>query len=95
MQTTSDLVAASLPFWGPPSATIDWCEDNYKLTRFVAEPLNTVSNLSFVVLGILGALHEIREGSKRSYIVLYSTVAAIGVGSMLFHGTLTGKVPAR
>jgi len=24
-------------YWGAPSATIDWCEDNYAVTRFIAE----------------------------------------------------------
>ena len=59
------------------------------MTRFVAEPLNTFSNLSFVILGIIGALHEANERAKRSYILMYLTVSAIGLGSMAFHGTLT------
>lgn len=65
------------------------CEPNYELTRFIAEPANTISNLSFVLLGLIGAYHEFLEKSKRSYIVMYLTVTAIGIGSMLFHGTLT------
>ena len=59
------------------------------LTRFVAEPINTLSNLSFIVFGILGATHELRQRSKRSYVMLHSTVVMVGIGSMLFHGTLT------
>ena len=59
------------------------------VTRFVAEPINTVSNLSFVIFGILGASHEMRQGSKRSYVMLHCTIIMVGLGSMLFHGTLT------
>jgi dihydroceramidase len=77
------------PFWGEPTSTIDWCEPNYKLTRFVAEPLNTISNLSFVLLGLFGAIHGFREQAKRSYIAMYIMLTAIGLGSMAFHGTLT------
>ena len=55
----------------------------------MAEKLNTVTNLSFVVFGILGAHHELMQRSKRSYVLLNLSIAAIGVGSMLFHGTLT------
>ena len=40
-------------------------------------------------MGLVGALHEANERSKRSYIVMYLTVALIGIGSALFHGTLT------
>lgn len=65
------------------------CEPNYQLSRFVAEPFNTFSNLSFVLLGLLGAAHEASENAKRSYIFMYLTVSAIGLGSMAFHGTLT------
>lgn len=77
------------PFWGPVTSTIDWCEPNYQATRFIAEPLNTFSNLSFVIFGLLGAIHEIQQCAKRSYVILHSTIACIGIGSMLFHGTLT------
>lgn len=24
-------------FWGIPTATIDWCEDNYSVTTYIAE----------------------------------------------------------
>lgn len=88
MSSNSDLFEQT-PFWGPITSSIDWCEPNYQMTRFVAEPLNTVSNLSFVLFGLLGAFHEYSEKSKQSYITMYLTVAFIGIGSMLFHGTLT------
>ena len=65
------------------------CEPNYAISRFIAEPINTVSNLSFIVFGILGASHELRQRSKKSYIMLHSTIVMVGIGSMLFHGTLT------
>lgn len=38
---------------------------------------------------MLGAFHEIRQRSKKSYVMLHTTVALVGIGSMLFHGTLT------
>jgi len=76
-------------FWGPVTSSIDWCEPNYISQRFVAERLNSVTNLSFVVFGLLGAHHELMQRSKRSYVLLNLSIAIIGVGSMLFHGTLT------
>ena len=80
------LLFQEAAFWGPVTSSIDWCEPNYQQTRFIAEPLNTVSNLSFVLFGILGAIHEANQRSKRSYVILHSIIACIGLGSMLFHG---------
>ena len=34
-------------------------------------------------------LHETKENTLAGYQTMYATVAAIGIGSMLFHGTLT------
>lgn len=59
------------------------------MTRFVAEPINTFSNLSFIIFGLMGAIHEVLQKSRSSYVLLHSTIAMIGVGSILFHGTLT------
>lgn len=76
-------------FWGPVTSTIDWCEPNYRWSRFIAEPLNTVSNLSFVIFGIIGASHEYRQKSKTSYVLMHLCISLIGLGSMAFHGTLS------
>lgn len=84
--STNDIIN---PFWGPVTSTIDWCEPNYSLTRYIAEPANTISNLSFVILGILGAVFEYIDGSDIFYRVLFLSISAIGCGSILFHGTLT------
>ena len=34
-------------------------------------------------------LHEAKENTLAGYQTMYATVACIGIGSMLFHGTLT------
>ena len=76
-------------FWGEVTATVDWCEPNYEWSQYVAEPMNTVSNLSFVVMGLIGASHEYMQRSRKIFMYMYLTVASIGFGSMAFHGTLT------
>lgn len=79
-----------VPFWGPVTSTIDWCEPNYLATRFVAEPFNTLSNLSFILLGIAGAVHELRDRNLQiSYLTLFASLAFIGISSLFFHASLT------
>ncbi|PNJ51174.1 ACER3 isoform 12 [Pongo abelii] len=52
-------------FWGPTTSTLDWCEENYSVTWYIAEfcsflPSSLKSNLklvstlqaSFLVLGL-------------------------------------------
>jgi len=78
-------------FWGPVTSSIDWCEPNYKFSYYVAEPMNTITNLSFVLFSLCGAKHEWKENSKRSntFMIMHLSVCCIGLGSMAFHGTLT------
>ncbi|GMM47605.1 alkaline dihydroceramidase [Pichia kluyveri] len=76
------------PFWGPPTATIDWCEENYLFTPYIAEVINAFTNVFFVLL----ALHHIYSTFKNNHGVLYIFIsigfASVGIGSFMFHSTL-------
>ena len=84
-------------FWGEPTSTIDWCEANYEVTKYIAEFWNTVSNLVMIALpiyGIYGSLKQ-RHCSKLnnftlrpSTFVVYFALLMIAIGSWLFHATL-------
>jgi dihydroceramidase len=73
-------------FWGPVTATVDWCEANYVATDLVAEVFNTVSSLAMVTAGLLG-LWRHRALSVR-YRVAYALLVLVGLGSVAFHATL-------
>ena len=75
-------------FWGKPSATIDWCEENYELSHYIAEFWNTVSNITFVVLALYGYRRARQERFERRFLAQYVAVLVTGIGSALFHGTL-------
>ena len=72
-------------FWGVPTASIDWCEQNYVVTRFVAEFWNTVSSLAMVAAGLVGL--SIRRFA-REIRVAFGLLVLVGLGSVAFHGTL-------
>ncbi|KAI9018518.1 alkaline phytoceramidase family protein [Phycomyces nitens] len=74
-------------YWGPITSSVDWCEENYVHSYYIAEFWNTVSSFAMIIMGLLGfSLHynylELRISASYLFIVL------VGVGSVLFHGTL-------
>ena len=76
-------------YWGVVRSSIDWCEHNYVMSSYIAEFFNTLSNAGMVVLGLLGVLLAWREELEARYMVINGTLFFIGVGSAMFHGTLT------
>lgn len=74
-------------FWGTPTATVDWCEENYALTRYVAEFFNSFSSLSLILCGVLGVLFHMNHVEMR-YLCAFGGVILVGIGSTAFHGTL-------
>lgn len=75
-------------FWGPTTATIDWCEPNYQHSFYVAEFWNTVSNLLFVLLGLYGLRNSMQQGFEPRFHAQFIAVIVTGLGSAMFHGTL-------
>lgn len=67
-------------------ALVDWCEANYAVTPHVAEWWNTVTSLAMVAMGLLGAWRV--RGHETRFGVGMVGLAAIGLGSAAFHGTL-------
>jgi dihydroceramidase len=72
-------------YWGLPTSTIDWCEQNYAVTPYLAEFFNSVSSVAMVVAGVLGASRSGTDGRVR---VAFGLLVLVGVGSIAFHGTL-------
>jgi dihydroceramidase len=75
-------------YWGPVTSSLLWCEDKYRLTPYMAEPCNTLTNISFVALSLYGAYNARRERTGRRFVLAYAGVALVGVGSFFFHATL-------
>ncbi|KAI3387210.1 hypothetical protein SNEBB_004644 [Seison nebaliae] len=83
-------------YWKNITATLDWCEENYAVSIYVAEFWNSISNLLMI---ILPAIHLWRlmlkkyrtpPNSLESWraCMPYFSLLTVGIGSSLFHLTL-------
>ncbi|XP_039276393.1 alkaline ceramidase 3 [Nilaparvata lugens] len=75
-------------YWGPPTATIDWCEKNYEVNFYVAEMSNTISNLMMILPPIWGMVEVINQGFELRFIFCHFLLLVVGLGSWAFHMTL-------
>lgn len=73
-------------YWGPVTSTMDWCELNYTMSPFIAEWWNTASSLVILLLGLYGFFSH-RESTPGMRLAFLS-MGVVGLGSVLFHGTL-------
>lgn len=90
MRALAHSYAAWLPgttgFWGTPTSTVDWCEQNYQHTYWVAELFNSLSSVTMVLQGLIGLfLHRKLESRIR---LCYLSIAVVGLGSLAFHTSL-------
>jgi dihydroceramidase len=74
-------------WWGVPTSSIDWCEQNYRFTPYVAELANTVSSLVIVAVGLFGAYVH-RQRLEARFLLAFAALACVGLGSVAFHATL-------
>ena len=72
-------------FWGVPTASIDWCEQNYAVLPWVAEFWNTLSSFAMVGAGLVGVSTRRFAAEIR---VAFALLILVGLGSVAFHATL-------
>ncbi|EMG47442.1 Alkaline ceramidase, putative, partial [Candida maltosa Xu316] len=75
-------------FWGVPTSTIDWCEENYVVSTYIAEALNTTTNSVFILLALFAIFHAFRNQLEPRFIFTAFGFLLVGIGSWLFHMTL-------
>lgn len=75
-------------FWGPTTSTIDWCEENYVVSFFIAEFINTLSNSFFILLAVYAMWSSIKNRFELRFTLISFGFALVGIGSWLFHMTL-------
>ncbi|GMH71051.1 hypothetical protein TrRE_jg8389 [Triparma retinervis] len=75
-------------FWGPTTSTIDWCERNYVVSWYIAEFWNTISNLTYVLVGLMGIFQAYKHRYETRFVLIGVGIMIVGFGSSAFHGTL-------
>ncbi|KAH8835532.1 ceramidase [Flagelloscypha sp. PMI_526] len=76
-------------YFSPVTSTLDWCEANYQFSHYIAEMANTMSNLFTIGLALYAARLTQNEGLPTRFVVGHLLIALVGLGSFLFHATLT------
>ena len=77
------------PFWGLPTAQINFCEADYLFTPFIAEFANTFTNMAYIAYSLYGLhnLHRTRRLTWKPALPLIG-LAGVGICSATFHMTL-------
>lgn len=75
-------------YWDKVTSTIDWCEENYVVTPYIAEAMNTLSNSVFIILAGYAMYSAFKNHLEVRFILISFGFALVGVGSWLFHMTL-------
>lgn len=71
------------------TATIDWCEQNYELSYYIAEFWNTLSNLAFIIPQLIQYVALSRHKSvEPAFRNAFLSLVLVGIGSFCFHMTL-------
>ncbi|KAG0047981.1 Alkaline ceramidase 3 [Gryganskiella cystojenkinii] len=87
-------------YWGPATSSIDWCEDNYVISYYIAEFFNSLSSFAMIILGeaacynvglleaAMAKSYPTKTTNLFRYKLAFRTITVVGIGSILFHGTL-------
>lgn len=75
-------------YWGIPTSTIDWCEENYVVSSYIAEALNTVTNSCFIALAAFTIYHTHKNQLGLRFILSAFGFLLVGIGLWWFHMTL-------
>ncbi|KAL7659542.1 hypothetical protein ACMYSQ_002463 [Aspergillus niger] len=82
-------MASPSPFWGPSTSHANFCEEDYVVTRYIAEFINTLTNLVYIFYAIYGIRHLHRQSNKDVFRALpYWGLMGVGIASAAFHMNL-------
>ncbi|KAM3429256.1 hypothetical protein MY4824_008343 [Beauveria thailandica] len=75
-------------FWGEATSYLNFCEEDYVVTRYIAEFINTLSSLAFVAYGVYGLSRFDLKSQTSARLISYCGLIGVGVCSAGYHMTL-------
>ncbi|KAK7090799.1 alkaline ceramidase 3-like [Littorina saxatilis] len=81
-------MAPTEAYWGIVTSTIDWCEENYVVSRYIAEFWNTISNVIMIFAPLFACILAVQQKLEKPVLFSYISIVVVGCGSWLFHMTL-------
>mmetsp|Transcript_8643 Transcript_8643/g.19739 ORF Transcript_8643/g.19739 Transcript_8643/m.19739 type:complete len:255 (+) Transcript_8643:59-823(+) len=82
-------------YWEPHTASIDFCEENYRFTPYVAELLNSITSLPIAIVGTWAWCVTPEPYRRRlPFALTWFSFIVIGLGSAAFHATLRRHMQA-
>ncbi|RDW91101.1 hypothetical protein BP5796_02266 [Coleophoma crateriformis] len=76
------------PYWGAPNSNFNFCEEDYFVSAYIAEVVNTFTNIIYVYYAFVGIKSNKyqRDALLRSF--PYLGIASVGILSAWYHTTL-------
>ena len=74
-------------FWMPHSSSVEFCEPNYLLTKYLVEPHNGWSSLAISLMALIGLIAGNPTKESR-FIAAFGVLFFVGIGSFGLHSTL-------
>ncbi|PRP76892.1 hypothetical protein PROFUN_14058 [Planoprotostelium fungivorum] len=86
-------IVAENGYWGTPTSTLNWCEEDYAVTFFVAETINTLTNL-WAITCIYPLFCIWSNGWPKRYLVLWLSLCCVAFGSWMceWHNLLSAAL---
>ncbi|OJJ43488.1 hypothetical protein ASPZODRAFT_28499 [Penicilliopsis zonata CBS 506.65] len=92
--STLDNPAQSSGIWGPVTAVINFCEDDYQVTSYIAEFINTLTNIGYVYYGLCGLTVNWRRKPFADFNCQYLALIFVGIGSGAYHMSMKRSMEA-